>query len=127
MNDSQSMPPVEEASFRDKHRFMLLILAAILVTCVLVLTSMAIYYSSGAAQLDLSRPGYKGIRAQVETNDSDFQNYSSTGSINQSTISEFTSLYSKQAQKTKAVDAFGGDPLSPDSLGISTNLEQSGL
>lgn len=127
MNDSQLITPVEDVSFRDKHRFTLLILVAILVTFVLVLISMAIYYSSGAAQLDLSRPGYKGVRAQVVTNDSDFQNYSSTGPINQNTISEFTTLYNKQAQKTKAVDAFGGDPLSPDSLGIGDVSEQSSL
>jgi hypothetical protein len=127
MNDNQTVAPTDELSFRDKHRFLLLIIMAILVTTVLVLISMTMYYSSGAAQLDLSRPGYKGVRAQVEKNDSDFQNYSASGSITQDTISEFMSLYSKQAQKTKAVDAFGGDPLSPESLGINDEVEQPSL
>jgi len=127
MNETQTITQPEELSFRDKHRFSLLITMAIIVTTVLVLISMNMYYSSGAAQLDLSRPGYKGVRTQVETTDNDFQNYSAVGSINQKTISEFKALFEKQAQKTKSVDAFGGDPLSPESLGINTVAEQPSL
>lgn len=108
-----------EGSFRSKHRFLLLIALSILIASILVLISMAMYNGSGAAQLDLSRPGYKEVRAQAITNDSDFKNYSSTGPINQETINEFKSLFEQQAKKTKAVDAFGSDPLSPDALGIS--------
>jgi hypothetical protein len=84
---------------------------------------MYIYYDSGAAQLDLSRPGYKDVRTQVVTNDSDLQDYSSAGSINQSTISDFKSLYAKQATKIETVDAFGGDPLNQDTLGLTITTE----
>jgi len=87
----------------------------------LVVVSMTIYDKSGAAQLDLSRPGYVTVRAQSITNDNDFKSYSSTGTINQSSINEFKSLYDEQASKAKAVDAFGGDPLSPDALGIDAS------
>ena len=125
MDDIQTAVSVDELSFWGKHRFSLLIVLAVLVASGLVLTSIALYYSSGAAQLDLSRPGYKAVRAQAVTSDSDFQNYSSTGAINQSTISEFKSLYARQAQKTEAVDAFGGDPLNPISLGVSDASDQS--
>jgi hypothetical protein len=127
MDDFQTTVSDDQLSFWGEHRFSLLILLAILVASGLVLISMTLYYNSGAAQLDLSRPGYKAVRAQVVTNDSDFQNYSSTGAINQSTIGEFKSLYARQAQKTEAVDAFGGDPLSPDSLGINAVSEQPSL
>jgi hypothetical protein len=123
MDDTQTPASVGKLSFWGKHRFSLLIVMAILAVSGLVLISMTLYYSSGAAQLDLSRPGYKSVRAQAVTSDSDFQNYSSTGVINQSTISEFKSLYARQVQKIEAVDAFGGDPLSPDSLGISDTSE----
>jgi len=115
---------VNEGSFRSKHRFLLLIALSILIASTLVLISMAMYNGSGAAQLDLSRPGYKEVRAQAITNDSDFKNYSSTGPINQDTISEFKTLFAQQAEKTKSVDAFGGDPLNPDALGISVPSEQ---
>lgn len=85
----------------------------------LVVVSMTIYDKSGAAQLDLSRPGYVSVRAQSITNDNDFQSFSSTGSIDKKSINEFKKLYDKQAEKVKTFDAFGGDPLSTDSLGIS--------
>ncbi len=123
MNEAQITIDSDEHSFRDEHRFSIMIVFAILVALALVMISMAIYYGSGAAQLDLSRPGYKSIRAQVENSDSDFQNYSATGQINQSTINEFKTLYYKQAQKIESVDAFSGDPLSPDSLGIGVVTE----
>lgn len=123
MNDAKIMTDSDEPSFRDEHKFSIMIILAVFLALVLVTISMAIYYGSGAAQLDLSRPGYKSIRAQVENSDSDFQNYSSTGQINQTTITEFKTLYNKQAQKIESVDAFSGDPLSPDSLGIGAVAE----
>jgi len=114
----------EELSSYSKHRFLILIISSILIAFILVIVSMALYYSSGAAQLDLSRPGYVSIRSKAVTNDSDFENYSSTGSINQKAISEFKVLYAKQATKTKAANAFGGDPLSFLSLGLEPATEQ---
>jgi len=119
MDEPQAITTVDKFSFRSKHRFLLLIVLSILIASVLVLVSMEIYNSSGAAQLDLSRPGYKSVRAQVVTSDNDFKNYSNIGPINQNTISEFKSLFAQQAKKAKTVDAFGGDPLSPYALGIS--------
>jgi hypothetical protein len=109
--------------FMRRHRFLILISLSIFIVMVLVWVSMGIYNSSGAAQLDLSRPGYKSVRSQSINNDNDFQSYSSTGSISEKSISEFNKLYSEQAQKAKAVDAFGGDPLSLDALVV--NISQS--
>jgi len=114
----------EDLSPYSKHRFLILIASSILISFVLVVISMALYNSSGAAQLDLSRPGYVSVRSKAVTNDSDFENYSSTGSINQKVISEFKVLYTKQATKTKAADAFGGDPLNFASLGLELTTEQ---
>ncbi len=110
---------IYELSGSSKRRFLLMITLSIVVSFVLVLVSMSMYSSSGAAQLDLSRPGYQSVRAQAAVDDSDFQNYTVTGPINQLTISEFKTLYAGQAVKTKSVDAFGGDPLSPDALGLN--------
>lgn len=118
MNEPKALALTEDLTFQDKHRFFLMIILSIFITSILVAISMALYYSSGAAQLDLSRPGYKDVRAQVINND-DFQNYSNSGPISQTTINEFKSIYSQQAKKTESVDAFGGDPLSSDALGIN--------
>ncbi|MEI7918311.1 MAG: hypothetical protein WCH58_02910 [Candidatus Saccharibacteria bacterium] len=119
MEDSKVIAAVHEFSASSKHRFLLMITMSVIISIILVIISMAIYNSSGAAQLDLSRPGYQSVRSQAVTDDSDFQNYTAGGVINQSTISEFKTLYAGQATKTKSIDAFGSDPLSPDALGLT--------
>lgn len=115
---------VEELSFWDQHRFLLLIAISIGIAFVMTFISMAMYTSSGTAQLDLSRPGYRGVSSQVNRDDSSFKNYSSIGPVNQSTINEFKNLFITQATTTKSVDAFSGDPLSPVSLGINDPTKQ---
>jgi len=109
----------KKLSFRARHSFLLFIVVSILIASVVIVISMIMYNGSGAAQLDLSRPGYVSIRSQATANDDDFQVYSSTGAIGKDVIAEFKALYDSQAQKIKIVDAFGGDPLSPDALGIN--------
>jgi hypothetical protein len=85
---------------------------------------MQIYNISGTAQLDLSRPGYISVRSQVDSSDGDFQTYPSNGTINKNIINDFKDLYNKQAKKIKAVDAFGGSPLTSTALGISDTSQQ---
>ena len=110
----------EERSFRNRHSFLLFITLSITVACVIVTISMAMYNSSGAAQLDLSRPGFQSVRSQVGKDDAGFQTFSAYGTMSRDVISDFKVIYDKQAKKIKVVDAFGGDPLSPDALGISS-------
>lgn len=124
MDGQNTVTTADDLSFRDKHSFMLFIVISIIIASVVVVISMAMYNGSGAAQLDLSRPGYKSVRSQATTNQDDFQYYPSSGTINKGVTSEFKSLYDKQAKKVEVVDAFGGDPLSPDTLGISDLSEQ---
>jgi len=109
---------IEEISPRSKHRFLTMIISSVVLSFILVVVGMLIYYSSGSYQLDLSRPGYVNVRSQTVTNDNDFANYSSIGSIDSASISEFKLLFSRQAKKTKEANAFGGSPLSFESLGL---------
>ncbi len=116
MDNHQLSATINDFTASSKRRFLLFITLSIFIAFILVLVSMYMYNTSGAAQLDLSRPGYVSVRSQAITSDEDFKNYSPTGMLNQSAISEFQSLFSSQATKTKSVDAFGGDPLSPNAL-----------
>jgi len=118
MDDDQTFEP-ESLSFWGKRRFVLLIILAIIVASILVGVAMMMYNSSGAAQLDLSRPGYVDVRDKTVDSSGDFKNYSSSGTIDQKSIDEFKALYDEQASKTKAADAFKGDPLNPDAMGIN--------
>lgn len=101
-----------------RYNFIFFLIGSIGLASTLVVVSMFLYDRSGAAQLDLSRPGYVDVRSQSITSDSDFVEYPSTGSVNQSTIDEFKTLFDQQSEKAKAIDAFGGDPLSDSALGI---------
>jgi hypothetical protein len=118
MSDLKIISSIEDSVFVSKHRFVIMIVASIVVASVLVAVGLFLYNSSGAAQLDLSRPGYKDVRTKV-VNDDSFKDYSGSGSINQAAINDFKLLYSEQAKKIELVDAFGGDPLSPVALGMS--------
>jgi len=108
-----------ETSFWGTHRFMLLITMTVVIASILVVISMTLYSTSGAAQLDLSRPGYRGVASQAASNDNNFGEYANSGPINSDSVNQFKTLYEKQAAAAQAVDAYAGDPLNPDSLGIS--------
>lgn len=107
-----------------KRRFVAMIIGAIVVSVILMLVSMHMYNSSGAAQLDLSRPGYVSVRSQANDGVEDI-NYSNKGAIDQSAINEFQEIFSKQVKNVKSVDAFGGDPLSAKSLGLTDASDKS--
>lgn len=119
MDEHASVLTNEEATgFVARHRYFILIFLTIFVSLGLVVMSMWIYYSSGDAQLDLSRPGYKSVQKAVDTKQ--YQTYPTTGSVTNSSISDFKKQYSKQADSAKAVDAFNGDPLNPTVLGMTS-------
>lgn len=99
-----------------RHQFILLIVGTIIISLVLVAIALAIYRASGAAQLDLSRPGYRSVSGQTLNNDNGFSDYSPDGPINQQSVEQFRNLYDKQAQTITALDAFGGDPLNPNTV-----------
>lgn len=109
------METQEELTFWERHRLSLLLIITVSIAIVLTTISVTIYQSSGAAQLDLSRPGYRSVSSQVDKDDT-IDVYSATGEVNKHTIKQFIELYDKQAAKAKAVDAFNGDPLNPEVL-----------
>jgi len=112
--------PVDETpTFWDRHRLSLLLIITVCIAVMMTVISVVIYNSTGAAQLDLSRPGYRSVSDQVEKNDP-IDTYSSSGPVNKETIEEFMKLYDAQATKAKAVDAFNGDPLNPEVLEFGT-------
>lgn len=113
----------DDLTYWGRHRFLLLIAIAISIAFALVGISLALYASSGAAQLDLSRPDYSSVSRQAVTNDNDFENFSAFGQIDNETLDDFRKLYVKQATKSKAVDAFNGDPLNPDVLELSDQAQ----
>lgn len=105
--------PVESKSFWPHHRLLIMIILVVIVAITMTIVSMVIYNQSGAAQLDLSRPGYKSVSSKVDRED-EIDGFESTGSVTKDVIDDFTKLYNAQSEKAKSVDAFNGDPLNPE-------------
>lgn len=101
-----------------KHRLLVLIVATIIITLIFTAVGLMLYNRSGSAQLDLSRPGYRGVDEIVEKNKTKFIEYPASGDINDATLKQFDELYKTHLKSVKTVDAFDGDPLTPEALGI---------
>lgn len=115
MSDERT-PGVKLSRF-ERHRFMVMIVCSIAIAMFLVGVSMALYNSSGAAQLDLSRPGYQSVRDQVVSTD-EFDSFPASGEITKEALDKFRELYDAQAEKVTDVDAFSGDVMSEKALSI---------
>lgn len=124
----QTTPPNEsvipEASEPDtllmRHRLAGLLIISVLIAVGLTVVSMVIYSTSGAAQLDLSRPGYRSVSSQVEKADAT-ERFDASGEVSESVINGFMGQYQEQASSVKAIDAFNGDPLNPELLEFGAN------
>lgn len=115
MQESDYVAP---QGFWNQHRYLLLILLSIIIAVVLVGVSMGLYYSSGAQQLDMSRPGYESVASQVKDETKAFGAYSASGDITKESIEIFRKLFDEQSKYATSVDAFSGDPLDPVALGL---------
>lgn len=117
MTEQELVDEARNLSTWERHRFLLMIGLAIVVALSLVGVSMALYYNSGTAQLDLSRPGYQSVRDQASMSD-DFTGFSDSGPVNLETLQEFRELYEQRAAEATNYDSFGGDVMSNEGLGI---------
>jgi hypothetical protein len=90
---------------------------SIIIAILLVFVAMALYASSGAAQLDLSRPGYKSVQNKVDQSGS-FESFSATGTVDKNTLDQFQKIYDKQTKQVDNSDAFSSSALDDQALGI---------
>jgi hypothetical protein len=115
MPDDSIVAEAETMTFWARHRFFVLVFVTILTALTMTVVSLVMYNVSGSAQLDLSRPGYQSVSGQVEREDKT-EVFSASGPVTLETIEEFMSLYKADSDRAKAVDAFNGDPLNPETL-----------
>lgn len=117
MSEDELRAEAEHLNGWQQHKFMVLVGLTIALSLVMVVTSLWLYNSSGAAQLDLSRPGYQSVRDKASQT-SDFVGFSSSGPIDKEALDEFRELYEEQLEEATAVESFGGDVMSDEALGI---------
>jgi hypothetical protein len=117
MSEEELIAEAQSMNGWQQHKFMLLVAATIVIALILVLISLRLYHTSGAVQLDLSRPEYQSIRSQT-TDTSDYDGFASSGTIDRAALDEFRKLYGEQLKEVTTVDSFGGDVLSDAALGL---------
>lgn len=116
--------PIEIRKFRwREHKFLLLVGATIIISFILVGVALGMYARSGAAQLDLSRPGYKDVREHADRNDQPTA-FPATGKITNDSLSDFRDLYDTQSKRVTEYESFGGDPLSDKALGLDAPVAE---
>lgn len=123
MENNKSNLPVAGKIKRRVSPFSLMISGSILIACVLVWVSMQLYKSSGAAQLDLSRPSYQDVREEAEKNTQKVKStdsFSAIGKLDKAAFEEFDEGYKAQRDAVKeSEDVFGSAPLEDAALEIS--------
>lgn len=119
MSEEQLKADAEYLDGWKQHKFMALVGLTILVSLMLVWASLWLYNTSGAAQLDLSRPGYQSVRSQANQKN-DFESFAASGPIDKETLDAFRKMYDEQVQKTAEINGFGGDVMSDTALGVGS-------
>lgn len=95
----------------------LAILSALLLTAI----SMTLYFVSGTAKLDLSRPGYESARTQIHRTDGIDQNFSLNGDLDSAVIKDFLKKYDREAKDLQQYGSFNNPILDDSQLGITTD------
>lgn len=122
MTEEELIADAQHLSGWERHRFLAMVGASIVIALMLVAVSMKLYESSGAAQLDLSRPGYEHVNEKVTPSEV-FKGFPAVGELNQESIQEFREMYSKRALQATNVDSFGGDVMNDAALGIDAAID----
>lgn len=106
----------------DRHRLIYGIVAALLIAMLLTAVSMAMYVSSGASRLDLSRPGYERARAAVQPGGAE-DDFSPTGPLNTEVAQQFQERFTKRRDKLKQFDDYASTALDDNELQIAPSTE----
>lgn len=102
----------------NNNRLPAFLAATIIVAVVLVVISMAVYHSSGAAQLDLSRAEFKPVRSQISNSSKNKASFDSQGGVDAKVLDDFLARFNEDANKATNSKAFSVDVLSDEQLGM---------
>jgi len=102
-------------SLGQRHRFLVLIAGVIMLSFIMVIIGMYIYNTSGAAQVDLSRPGYQSVQKEASRDTTD-DSFASTGKLDKEAFDSFDSMYADHARQVIGVDSFDPKAVDPNTL-----------
>lgn len=102
----------------NQNRFLVLIMAAIFISIVWVIISVAIYMRDGAYLLDLSRPGYEPAREQVHEQTTS-SNFRADGPLDADAVEDFLKLYEERTDAIDKFDNFDSTALDANQLNLA--------
>lgn len=120
MIEETHIPDGQAQSPWSQHRFLIMIGSAVAISLFLVGVGLALYSSSGAAQLDLSRPGYATVRSEATKAADKYEGFPATGPIDKDALEQFRKLFGEQSSRATNFDAFANDVLSDSALKIDS-------
>lgn len=106
----------------ERHRITYGVIGALLIAMLLTAISMALYVSSGASRLDLSRPGYERVRSDVQRTDED-EAFSASGPMSSAVADDFQARFSKHRDVLKKLDTYGTNALDDTELQIAPDQQ----
>jgi hypothetical protein len=98
------------------YRFAAMIIAAAAIALLLTSISITIYISSGAINVDLSRPGYEKVREDTSGDIEPEEPFPSSGPIDDSVRVDLLRRFDNLQADLNQMNDFGGDALSDKSL-----------
>lgn len=101
-----------------RHTIIYGVSAALLIAMLLTAISMALYVSSGASRLDLSRPGYEGAREEVQRGISE-TSFDPTGPLNTEVTKDFQERFDTHRDRLGKLGNYGTNALDDDQLQIA--------
>lgn len=107
----------------ERHRMTYGIIGALLIAMLLTAVSMALYISSGASRLDLSRPGYESVRETVGRDTAE-ELFSATGPMNSEVANDFQQRFTKHRETLNKLDTFGTNALDDTELQIAPDSNE---
>lgn len=112
------VPAVEQRPKTARNKLYVLIAGVLAITFVLVGVAMGVYNSSGAAQLDLSGPGFKDVQKDVQE-EKDTTSYPANGPFDKAAFNDFKKMYDERVNAVKAINGYDPAAVNNDSFNLA--------
>ncbi|MDR1969763.1 MAG: DUF2868 domain-containing protein [Candidatus Nomurabacteria bacterium] len=102
-----------------KHQWSVFIIAVLGIALILTSVSLWLYQVSGAANLDLSRPGYEKVRKDVQDDSDGTKPFSPTGDLDNEAVLDFRSRYEAIRTRLGQMNNYESVVMSNENLGLT--------
>lgn len=100
------------------NKFVILIAGVLITSSTLVVISLRLYATSGASQVDISKPALQSVREQSaeEAKNSTNDLFPASGKLDEKSLNDFQKSYSKHVTQIDPGNHFEPDAVSPENL-----------